>query len=101
MNLRGIDKTIWGSDKDNLYIGRKNKFFNHSIWANPFKLICDSHPMRIEVVSQYTSFLLDDDALLNQIPSLLGKSLGCWCSPSLCHGSILIELLNEIIIYIN
>ncbi len=33
-------------------------------------------------------------AILNAIPSLKGKVLGCWCAPLACHGDVLAELAN-------
>jgi hypothetical protein len=33
-------------------------------------------------------------AILDAIPSLKGKVLGCWCAPLACHGDVLAELAN-------
>jgi len=33
--------------------------------------------------------------LLSSLPELLGKTLGCWCSPSRCHGDVLIKLTKK------
>jgi hypothetical protein len=33
-------------------------------------------------------------AILDAIPTLKGKVLGCWCAPLACHGDVLAELAN-------
>jgi hypothetical protein len=39
-------------------------------------------------------------AVLNRLPQLRGKNLGCWCplpmpgQPDVCHGAVLLELAN-------
>ena len=33
-------------------------------------------------------------SILDAIPSLKGKVLGCWCSPLACHGDVLAEFAN-------
>ena len=33
-------------------------------------------------------------AILDNIPTLKGKVLGCWCAPLACHGDVLAELAN-------
>jgi hypothetical protein len=32
---------------------------------------------------------------MNEIPSLAGKTLGCWCKPNPCHGDVLVKLVSE------
>ena len=32
--------------------------------------------------------------LLNDLHELKGKTLGCFCKPKICHGDILVELVN-------
>ena len=34
--------------------------------------------------------------LMNQLPELKNKVLGCWCYPEKCHGDILFKLLKEL-----
>jgi hypothetical protein len=29
------------------------------------------------------------------LPTLKGKSLGCWCAPESCHAEVLWRLANE------
>ena len=33
--------------------------------------------------------------LMHEIPSPAGKTLGCWCKPSPCHGDVLVKLVKE------
>lgn len=71
-----------------VYIGRPSK------WGNPY-----SHKegtsakfkvaTREEAVEKYESYLLGNRELLDALPELWGKVLGCWCSPLECHGDIL------------
>lgn len=69
-----------------IYIGRP------SIWGNPFKIGCDG--TREEVIAKYREYVLSKPELLEQLESLRGKTLACWCKPLACHGDVLIELLN-------
>lgn len=75
-------------DKYDVYIGRPGP------WGNPFEIGRDG--TREEVVEKYAEWVLTQPELLATIrDELKDKVLGCWCSPSLCHGDILIELANE------
>jgi hypothetical protein len=71
-----------------VYIGRG------SIWGNPFKIGVDGN--RTEVIEKYEEYILNNSKLLNQLPKLKGKILGCFCKPKKCHGDILIKLLAKI-----
>lgn len=70
-----------------IYIGRPSK------WGNPYEIGKDGS--RSEVISKYESYLRNSPELLQDIKSLKGLRLGCWCSPSPCHGDILVRLANE------
>ena len=76
-----------------LYIGRKNVTYNleESKWANPYSL---KFYNREEALSLYETYIRQSE-LYNSLDELEGKTLGCWCSPKLCHGDILIKLYNE------
>jgi hypothetical protein len=43
-------------------------------------------------VKEYRAYILKKPELLERLPELRGKVLGCWCYPKICHGNILIEL---------
>jgi hypothetical protein len=76
-----------------VYIGRKTRELQGSIWGNPFQIGRDG--TREEVIAKYREYILSKPALLKQLESLRGKTLGCWCSPQACHGDVLIELLSR------
>ncbi len=82
--------------KYDVYIGRgghgKSGYF-----GNPYHIGKDGN--RDEVVAEYKKYFLDrmnndvEFALL--IQGLRGKKLGCFCSPKLCHGDIIVEYLER------
>lgn len=77
-----------------IYIGRKNSFYNlvQSEWANPFVIGKDG--TRPEVIEKYRLWINCQPNLLKKLQSLNSKNLGCWCDyPNEdCHGRILLEL---------
>ena len=60
---------------------------------------------RDEAVARFASWLdgtTDHDVnperrawILDHLPELRGKVLGCWCAPQACHGDVLARLANE------
>ena len=78
-----------------VYIGRPSK------WGNPF-----SHKegtkaefkvaSRFEAVKSYLFWITmgEGQHLLEDLHELEGKVLGCWCSPKMCHGDVLLWLLK-------
>ncbi len=79
------------------YIGRRVKQggwdLKESIWKNPFTMKdCKS---RKECLQKYETYLRDKPELMDAIPELTGKRLGCWCSPLPCHGEILVKIWKE------
>ena len=78
-----------------VYIGRPMPDFPEgSPFCNPFKIGIDGN--RTEVLAKYESYLRGRQDLLDLLPSLEGKTLGCWCFPKKCHGDIIIKILNEL-----
>lgn len=69
-----------------IYIGRPSK------WGNPFVIGKDGN--RQEVIRKYREYILSKDELLKDLHELKGKVLGCWCSPSACHGDVLVDLIE-------
>jgi hypothetical protein len=65
-----------------------------SPFANPFKIGVDG--TRDEVIKKYEDYIRSRPDLLELIPSLEGKVLGCWCKPKRCHGDVLVKLINEL-----
>ena len=74
----------------NIYIGRG------SIWGNPFVIGRDGN--RQEVINRYRNYILKNKDLMDKIPTLKDKVLGCWCKPKACHGDVLKEIAENRII---
>ncbi len=90
-------------DRYDVYIGRP------SVWGNPWGITKDSKAdffvcTREEAVANYEKWLKGEDfsgvlserrmEILRRLPELKGKTLGCWCSPKICHGDILEKMAN-------
>lgn len=71
-----------------VYIGRPSK------WGNPYRIGLDGS--REEVIQKYEEHVRTSPTLMRALPALAGKTLGCWCPPKPCHGSVLIKLLSEL-----
>lgn len=78
---------IRGDVPYDIYIGRPSK------WGNPFKI--GVHGDRKHVVEMYRGWIWTQPHLTQDIPSLVGKTLGCHCKPLLCHGDVLVELAES------
>lgn len=96
MNIRGLKNFQDGPDQ--IYIGRQNFSSGYKLqqskWHNPFKLE-DFNNNRIVVLEAYKRYILSRSDLLDSLHELKGKKLYCWCKPELCHGDILVELVNQ------
>lgn len=88
-------------DKSYVYIGRNG---TDESFGNPFVL--SEQGTRKEVCKLYEEWLrgysftefnqIQRKWILDNLHTLKGKKLGCFCKPKQCHGEILIKLLNEI-----
>ena len=76
------------AEKYDVFIGRPSK------WGNPY--IIGKDGTRAEVIEKYRKYIQANTALMTAIPELVGKKLGCYCSPAPCHGEILAELANQL-----
>ena len=95
----------WIQDENNVYIGRAGVVFidkkrfpiKSSPFCNIFKV--GKHGTRTEVIQKYKKYIYtkleEDPNLKAELQKLKGKNLGCWCYPQLCHGDILLELINN------
>ena len=76
-----------------VYIGRKvsneSWTLDATIWQNPFKGEIS------ESLVKYEKYVRSSGYLWDQLDDLDGKTLGCWCKPSPCHGDVLARLLEE------
>jgi len=81
-----------------------------TMWGNPWSSKKVNKAMfttdsRKESVDNFRAWLKGDgftdvlqekrQNILDQLETLRGKTLGCWCHPQLCHGEVYIELLGE------
>lgn len=95
----------WDANPNNVYIGRGPgpvfidgaRYPKHpTLFENPFTV--GKQGTREEVVKKYREYIIDrlskEPALLEQLHQLKGKTLGCWCAPELCHGHVLLELID-------
>jgi hypothetical protein len=62
-----------------------------SVWENRFRRL--DLPTE-EVLALYRQHVLDN--LAHRLPELENRILGCWCWPSPCHASTLVELVDEL-----
>ena len=91
VNLTGMDLVEWVKNPQNTYIGRAHGILPESPWANEFKVEQHGRDMAI---SMYREKLMNSPSLKDDIQSLVGRSLGCWCA-SECHGEVLLDLINK------
>jgi hypothetical protein len=89
MNVVNVKDT----DDYDVYIGRRNGRYKHSIWANPFKIGKDG--TREEVIQKYSDWLKTQPSLMCRVKELKGKTLACWCAPEACHGHVLAKMAEE------
>jgi len=61
--------------------------------AGPFRPGPDG--TREDVVARYREYLLSRPDLLDLLPELRGRRLGCWCVPELCHAQVIAELADN------
>lgn len=62
-----------------------------SDWGNPFVIPGDGD--RDKVCDKYGIYIDLKDSLLEKLPQMKGKVLGCWCHPERCHGEEIIKRL--------
>lgn len=63
-------------------------------WGNPFEIGKDG--TREEVIAKYQIWLYRQPELMEALPELKGKILGCWCAPKACHGDVLADLAANV-----
>lgn len=70
-----------------VFIGRPSK------WGNPYSHINGTLAQfktktRKEAVQKFEEYLLNNKELMDSLPELKYKVLGCYCYPLECHGDI-------------
>jgi len=76
-----------------VYIGRPSK------WGNPYSHLAHANAIKVATreiaIELYQQKLMKDikekKVTLKELAELDGKTLGCWCHPLPCHGSILLK----------
>lgn len=80
------------SDPDIVYTGRGN------IWGNPFVMKDKSDAERDRVIEAYKKYLwvaICEGAVTKEdLLSLDGKRLACYCAPKACHGDVLVAAIE-------
>jgi hypothetical protein len=80
--------------------GRFVSIMRPSKWGNPFQIVTfrtKANPefwarTRDEAIAKHANWLHTQPDLINAIPELVGKVLGCCCMPKRCHGEELVRL---------
>jgi hypothetical protein len=75
-----------------VYIGRAMAGRQGSRFRNLLKVGVDG--TREQVIARYRTWLLTQPELLKELQSYRGLRLGCWCYPLVCHGDVLVEILE-------
>lgn len=91
------DREVTLYDLCDVYIGPRiqNAYWQlpQSFWHNDFHFCKD----QMHGLFEYRQHILGDVSE-DQLASLMGKRLGCFCrDPQTCHGSVLIELVRDLI----
>lgn len=99
------DLREWMSDSNNVYIGRGGIVFidkerypkQASVWANPYKVPAgETNNNTVTKYEEHIRAKLEADPdLMEELMSLRGKTLGCWCKPKACHGDVLVRIIEE------
>lgn len=79
-----------------VYIGRACNMggwrLKKSEWHNPFFV---KEEGRQAALDKYEKHVRENEGLMSKLETLRGKRLGCWCAPDMCHGDVLVKLLDE------
>lgn len=65
-----------------------------SRWGNPYREGPDGS--LDEVLVKYEAYVRSRPDLMNALPELRGKRLGCWCWPKKCHADVLARMAEEV-----
>jgi hypothetical protein len=62
-------------------------------WGNPFPI--GSNMTRKKSLEWFREWFPTQTHLVEALPELQGKRLGCWCKPKDCHGDFLAECADR------
>lgn len=88
----------WYNDPLYVYIGHKVRFhpMRQSIFHNSYHVQKVGRKKAIDKFeSQFYRKVQSDSAFKQAVEGLRGKILVCWCSPSTCHGDVIINYLHK------
>jgi len=92
-------KVVHIKEPYDVYIGRSGRG-QSGYFGNPFKRQPGSSAG--STLIKYKKYLYDrlnnDPQFKERIHLLKGKTLGCFCKPNACHGDIIKEYLDQLII---
>ena len=82
-----LNKRDSGVPAGAIYVGRPSKF------GTPYEIGRDGS--REEVIQKYEAWLLsaDNGLRIDDLRSLRGKDLVCWCAPLACHAEVLLNYI--------
>lgn len=87
-----------------IYIGNPVRMggwnLDYGKWANPYSLSKYGKDRKRQIDEQrlnaiYEIHVRSSPELMASLVELRGKILGCWCSPGICHGDVLVKLYME------
>jgi hypothetical protein len=85
LNTRVVNRH---SEPYDVYIGRGTR------WGNPFIEGFDG--TREEIIELYRQYARNNPEITEHLHELVGKRLGCSCKPLLCHGDVLVEMVESL-----
>eukprot|EP00392_Amoebophrya_sp_AT5.2_P010481 g10543.t1 len=88
---RGSDQCVkWAAEQPkHVYIGRG------TLWGNRHRINEKFGRTRTQVVVEYIRELLEDDQRTQKLGDLRGHVLACHCMPKICHGHVLLDLVQQ------
>jgi hypothetical protein len=84
-------------DTDYVYIGRPSEYGNP--YSSKESGLAENVGSKEEALNKFRDYIEDNpqvvDSLIKELKENKVTKLGCWCSPSKCHGEILVEEINK------
>lgn len=83
--------------KGAIYVGRPTPFGNRYSHVSSHIAGTVRVATREEAIARYRADLLASPELVARVKrELKGKHLVCWCAPLACHGTVLLEIANQV-----
>lgn len=86
----------WRMPPNTVFVGRPTKWGNPFNWQNSSEPRYEAHAFAVELYRHFITNERGPSAPTDEdIASLRGKNLACWCSlDEHCHADVLLELAN-------